>query len=479
MSDSPAGRRARGGRREMRGDGDGEMSGESLNAYERQRAEKIARNAGFLHALGIQQLIPEALKENEDKEPSDLSESESEFSESDFCESESELSESDFCESESELSESDFCESESEFSGGRRQRRGDGDGEMSGEPLNAYELQRAKNIARNAERFSALGLQQLIPKALKENAKPTSGGPNTRSSTKRKRASESDSERAKKTRSISEAIEFFGIKERSSEQVHALREKFIGFFERAYASHCRAGTTKKKMMSEKQAHRWVKFLGLSGIERVHKRLKRSPIDLARNEAHLTKTGKDALGPRGRCFRCVDCDNVISSQWCSKAGRYYDNRNSNGRCKPCAQAARTGIPSRAMQKEQNAEKAKAILDSGVVEDLFPEAEMTEPEKQEEKRRFLSHVLKTGENPKDMQAKARCVDCDKVVSLKWFSRDGCYRDNRNSNGMCQNCARAARTGIPSRAVQKEQNAEKAKAILDSGVVEDLFLETENRG
>ena len=302
---------------------------------------------------------------------------------------------------------------------------------MSGEPLNAYERERAKNIARNAARLSALGIQQLIPKALKENAKPTSGGPNTRSSTKRKRASESESERAKKTRSISEAIELFGIKERSSEQVHALRDKFMGFFERAYASHCRAGTAKKKVMSKEQARRWVKFLGLSGIVRAHKRLKRSPIELARIEAHWTKTGEDALGPRSYCVE-EDCDSC-AMKWDEINGRYYSFQ-SVGYCYSCDIERRTGVPSRTTKKKTIAAKAQTILKSGIVDVLFPPGD-TNAKTTEDRRRFISHVKATGENPRDAEFVCKTPGCD-ACARQWHGRSGRYY-SLNSVGLCRSC------------------------------------------
>ena len=311
---------------------------------------------------------------------------------------------------------------------GRRERRGDGDGAMSGELLNEFERERDARVKRNAER-----MRELLGNVQLDGCAGPSGGPNTRSSTKRKR-SESESERAKrtkKTRSISEAIEFFGMKERSSEQVHALREKFIGFFERAYALHCRAGTTKKKMMSKKQAHRWVKLFGLSGIVRVHKRLKRSPIELARIEAHWTKTGKDAFGPRSYCVE-EGCD-ALAMFWDASNGRYYPY-NSDGYCRSCDKELRTGVPSVATRKKTIEAKAQNILKSGIVDVLFP-PEDTKAKTIEDRRRFISHVNATGENPRDEDFVCKTEECD-ALAMFWDTSRGRYY-SYNSDGYCCSC------------------------------------------
>ena len=315
--------------------------------------------------------------------------------------------------------------------GGRRERRGDGDGAMSGELLNEFERERDARVKRNAER-----MRELLGNVQLDGCAGPSGGPNTRSSTKRKRASESesDSERVKRMKeeeALDEEAKFakLGISAFTYEDLKRRESESLQMYQDAYALLCRTKATERVTPAVlRKSQRFVDILGFERILKVHEDAEREKQDLVRLERHMEKTGEDALGLWGACQR-EGCTRPCT-QWDEDQGRFYQRHRESGWCHTCHNGGEPGSDPIA-EAQARAASAEALIEEFF--DSYANAGYDE----EAMRRWKSHVERTGENPFDV-AWSQCQreGCTRKCGTRWQEDRG--RFNRlYKGGWCYTC------------------------------------------
>ena len=312
--------------------------------------------------------------------------------------------------------------------GGRRERRGDGDGAMSGELLNEFERERDARVKRNAER-----MRELLGNVQLDGCAGPSGGPNTRSSTKRKRASESesDSERVKRMKeeeALDEEAKFakLGISAFTYEDLKRRESESLQMYQDAYALLCRTKATERVTPAVlRKSQRFVDILGFERIRKVHE--SSSEEDLVHLERHMEKTGEDALGLWRVCAR-EGCTRRCT-HWQEDLGRFR-RQHQSGWCKTCHDGGEPG--SGAIAEAQ----ARAACAEALIEEFF-DSYANADYGEEAMRRWKSHVERTGENPFDV-AWSQCQreGCSRKAGTRWNEDRG--RFNRlYKGGWCRTC------------------------------------------
>ena len=338
---------------------------------------------------------------------------------------------------------------------------------MSGESLNAYERERAENLARNAGFLHALGFQQLIPEALKEKAKP-SGGPKTRSKRKRASESESDSERVKRMKeegALDEETLFnkLGIKDFSYKDLKQRQSECLDVFQAAYAERCRTKKTERLTPGVlRKSQKIVDILGFERIRKVHE--SSSEEDLVRLERHMEKTGEDALGLWGACQR-EGCTRPCT-QWEEDQGRFYQRHRESGWCHTCHNGGEPGSDPIA-EAQARAASAEALIEEFF--DSYANAGYDE----EAMRRWKSHVERTGENPFDV-AWSQCQreGCTRPCT-KWDEDQGRFYQRHRESGWCHTCHNGGEPG--SDPIAEAQ----ARAASAEALIEEFFDSYANAG
>ena len=299
---------------------------------------------------------------------------------------------------------------------------------MSGELLNKFERERDARVKRNAER-----MRELLGNVQLDGCAGPSGGPNTRSSTKRKRnsESESDSERVKRMKeeeALDEETLFnkLGIKDFSYKDLRKRRSECLDVFQAAYAERCRTKKTERLTPGVlRKSQRFVDILGFERIRKVHE--SSSEEDLVHLERHMEKTGEDALGLWGACQR-EGCTRR-SMQWQEGPGR-FTRRNQSGWCRTCHNGGEP-VSDAIAEAQARAASAEALIEEFF--DSYANADYDE----EAMRRWKSHVEQTGENPFDV-AWSQCQreGCSRKCGTRWNEDRGRF-NRRYKGGWCRTC------------------------------------------